>query len=99
MNTRLVLAVLRMRRQHRPRERWSRSQLEAFQASSLTELRRFAMTQSAFYRRVHRGLESSSVFPFENGKSYRSRIRSASSSRILAPASTTQRSPRSYETS
>jgi putative adenylate-forming enzyme len=58
MNTRLILAVLRMRRQHRRRERWNRSELDAFQARSLEELRRFAVKRSAFYRRLHRGLEN-----------------------------------------
>lgn len=58
MNTRLILAVLRMRREHRHRERWSRSALESFQAGALAELRRFAYERSAFYRRLHRGLEA-----------------------------------------
>jgi putative adenylate-forming enzyme len=57
VNTRLILSVLRMRREHRARERWSRSRLESFQAGALLELRRFAYERSAFYRRFHRGFE------------------------------------------
>jgi putative adenylate-forming enzyme len=57
MNTRVILAVLQMRRQHRRRERWTRSALEAFQNKALAELRSFALERSAFYRRLHRGLE------------------------------------------
>jgi len=58
MNTRLIVAALRMRREHRRRERWSRAALASFQARALSELRRFAVERSAFYRRSHRGLEN-----------------------------------------
>ena len=47
MNT---LGVLR---QH---ERWTRSQLEAYQAESLFRLREFAYARSPFYQRFHKGL-------------------------------------------
>ena len=57
MNTRLVLAVLAMRRRHRRREHWSRAELEAFQRRALAELRAFAVERSSFYRSLHRGLE------------------------------------------
>lgn len=57
VNSRLVLAVLRMRREHRRRERWSRAAVDAFQAGELAKLRQFAYERSAFYRRFHRGLE------------------------------------------
>src|SRR6266496_973926 len=57
MNARLILAVLQMRRQHRRRERWTRSAIGSFQSRSLAELRTFAVEHSAFYRRLHRGLE------------------------------------------
>jgi phenylacetate-coenzyme A ligase PaaK-like adenylate-forming protein len=61
VNSRLILAVLRMRREHRRRERWSRPALESFQAGAFAELRRFAYERSAFYRRFHRGLEDKSL--------------------------------------
>ena len=35
MNTRLVLAVLRMRRQHRRREQWTRAALQSFQPDTV----------------------------------------------------------------
>lgn len=57
MNSRLVLAVLAMRRRHRRREHWKRAELEAFQSGALAELRAFAVERSPFYRRLHRGLE------------------------------------------
>jgi hypothetical protein len=44
MNLRLVLAVLRMRRQHRRREQWTRAALESFQRQALADLRAFAVT-------------------------------------------------------
>ncbi|MDX2054630.1 MAG: hypothetical protein SFV15_19675 [Polyangiaceae bacterium] len=57
MDTRLILSVLWNRRRLRSHERWSRSELEAFQARQLERLRRFAYARSPFYRRFHRGLE------------------------------------------
>lgn len=50
--TRALAQVPRFRR----RERWSRLQLEAYQACALRRLRAFAYARSAFYRDFHRGL-------------------------------------------
>jgi putative adenylate-forming enzyme len=61
MNLRLIVDVLRMRRQHRRREHWTRSEVDAFHRRALRELRSFAVERSAFYRRIHRGLESKSL--------------------------------------
>ena len=57
MDARLILRILHGRRRLRSHERWSRSELEAFQATRLAELRRHAYARSPFYRRFHRGLE------------------------------------------
>lgn len=59
MNTRVILKVLRMRRQLRRRDRWTREQLEEHQARSLRLLRKYAYARSPFYRRFHKGLEDS----------------------------------------
>jgi putative adenylate-forming enzyme len=58
VNAVLLARILWERRRLRAHERWSRSQLEAFQARRLAELRRHAYARSSFYRRFHRGLES-----------------------------------------
>jgi phenylacetate-coenzyme A ligase PaaK-like adenylate-forming protein len=50
--------VLRKRARLRRNERWSRRELEAYQARALRDLRDHAVTRSAFYRRLHRGLET-----------------------------------------
>ena len=57
MNTRIILKVLRMRRQLRRRDRWTREQLEEHQTRSLRLLREYAYARSPFYRRFHKGLE------------------------------------------
>jgi phenylacetate-CoA ligase len=57
LEARLILSILWKRRQLRSHERWSRAQLDAFQARRLDELRRHAYARSAFYRRFHRGFE------------------------------------------
>ena len=59
MGTRLLLGILRIRRELRSHERWSRAQLQAFQKARLAELRRYAYAHSPFYQRSHRGLEAS----------------------------------------
>src|SRR5437764_15384831 len=58
VNSRLIVDVLRTRRQHRRREHWTRDELDVFQRRALAELRSFAVEHSSFYRRIHRGLES-----------------------------------------
>ncbi len=40
------------------RRRWTRAELELHQTARVSELRRFALEQSPFYRRFHRGLET-----------------------------------------
>jgi phenylacetate-coenzyme A ligase PaaK-like adenylate-forming protein len=57
VNSRLIIDVLRTRRQHRRREQWTRDELDVFQRRALGELRSFAVEHSAFYRRIHRGLD------------------------------------------
>lgn len=57
MNTRIILKVLRMRRQLRRRDRWTREQLDAHQTRSLRLLREYAYSRSPFYQRFHKGLE------------------------------------------
>ncbi|HVV85903.1 MAG TPA: hypothetical protein VHE35_22745, partial [Kofleriaceae bacterium] len=52
-----LLQVLARRRRLRRHERWSRAELALHQASALAELRRYALTRSPFYRRIHAGLE------------------------------------------
>lgn len=47
---------LRMIRQFRQHEGWTREQLEAHQARSLQLIREYAYTHSPFYQRFHRGL-------------------------------------------
>jgi phenylacetate-coenzyme A ligase PaaK-like adenylate-forming protein len=51
----LVLAVLARRRALRRRDRWTPERLRAHQDRALTELRRWAVRRSAFYRRFHAG--------------------------------------------
>lgn len=51
--------MLRMMRELdvlRRRDRWSRPQLEAYQAGALDELRAFTYEHSPFYREFHQGL-------------------------------------------
>lgn len=58
MNASLIVRILWERRRLRSHERWSRADLEAFQARRLGELRRHAYSRSPFYRRFHRGFEN-----------------------------------------
>ena len=48
-----LMNTLGILRQH---ERWTRAQLEAYQAESLRKLREFAYARSPFYQRFHKGL-------------------------------------------
>jgi len=56
MNVDLLTRVLLKRARYRRRDRWSRRELEAHQARSLSELRRWAYAMSPFYARNHAGL-------------------------------------------
>ena len=57
MDLQLMLKVLVKLRQLRRHERWTRSQLEAYQAEQLRSQRAYAYAHSPFYRQFHKGLE------------------------------------------
>ncbi len=57
MDVRTLATVLARRRILRGHDRWSRRELEVYQAGALRDLRDFAVAHSAFYARLHRGLE------------------------------------------
>ena len=57
MDIALMARVLAMRGGLRRRDRWDRAELEALRERALTELRRFAVERSPFYRRIHAGLQ------------------------------------------
>jgi putative adenylate-forming enzyme len=56
MNARITFKILRLRRQLRRRDRWTRRQLEQHQARALRLLLEHAYARSPFYRRFHAGL-------------------------------------------
>ena len=53
MNIRIMLKLLHTLEQLRKHERWTRSQLENYQAAALQELRAYAYERSPFYQRFH----------------------------------------------
>src|SRR5215813_11467902 len=55
MNTLILLQLILEHRKLRQRDRWTRQQLEAYQASGLRHLREHAYAHSSFYKRFHRG--------------------------------------------
>ena len=57
MDARTLATVLARRRVLRGHDRWSRRELEVYQAGALRDLRDFAVARSPFYARLHRGLE------------------------------------------
>jgi putative adenylate-forming enzyme len=57
MDARVLLSLLRKRRQLARHDHWSRARLETHQALALRELRTFVSARSPFYARFHRGLE------------------------------------------
>lgn len=57
MDLQLMLKLMTGLGQLRRHERWTRPQLEAYQAESLRRLRDYAYTHSPFYRQFHKGLE------------------------------------------
>ncbi len=57
MNVGQILSVLAARRRLLQHDRWPRAHLLAHQAAGLAELRAFAVSRSAFYRRLHAGLD------------------------------------------
>jgi putative adenylate-forming enzyme len=56
MKIRMMLKLLRTLRELRQHERWSREQLQRYQATALADLRRYAYERSPFYREFHKGL-------------------------------------------
>jgi putative adenylate-forming enzyme len=56
MNIRITLRLLHTLEKLRKHERWTRSQLENYQAAALQELRAYAYERSPFYQRFHKGL-------------------------------------------
>lgn len=56
MDMRIMLSMMRELGELRQRDRWSRPQIEAYQAGALNDLRAFAYKHSAFYREFHQGL-------------------------------------------
>jgi phenylacetate-CoA ligase len=58
MTPRLLTRILRNQRALRSHDRWSRRELEAYQAGALRELRDFAFTHSPFYKELHAGLSA-----------------------------------------
>lgn len=56
MDLQIMLKLMSQLGQWRQHERWTRGQLEAYQAASLHRLRDFAYARSPFYQRFHKGL-------------------------------------------
>lgn len=56
MDMQLLLKLMNNLGQMRKHEGWTRHQLEAYQAESLSRLREFAYARSPFYQRFHKGL-------------------------------------------
>jgi len=56
MDLQLILKLMNNLEQMRQHERWTRPQLQAYQAESLSRLREFAYAHSRFYQQFHKGL-------------------------------------------
>lgn len=56
MDLQLLLKIMNILGEMRKHERWTRSQLEAYQAQELLRLRKFAYAHSPFYQHFHKGL-------------------------------------------
>ncbi len=56
MNIAIMLKLLHTLEQLRKHERWTRPQLEAYQAAQLRRLREYAYMHSPFYQQFHKGL-------------------------------------------
>lgn len=56
MSIATILTVLPTLRQLRKREHWTHEQLEAHQAQTLSQLRKYVYEHAPFYQRFHRGL-------------------------------------------
>lgn len=55
MDLQILIKLMRKLAQLRQHERWTRAQLEAYQAEALQRLRAHAYTRSPFYQRLHQG--------------------------------------------
>ena len=55
MNISIMLRLLHTLEQLRKHERWTRPQLEAYQAESLRRLRDYAYARAPFYQKFHKG--------------------------------------------
>ncbi len=56
MDLQLLLKLINTLGQLRQHERWTRSQLETYQAEALGRLRTYAYARSPFYQKLHQGL-------------------------------------------
>ncbi len=56
MDIQMMLKLLRTLEDLRQHERWTRAQLEAYQATQLRYLREYAYARSPFYQKFHKGL-------------------------------------------
>jgi phenylacetate-CoA ligase len=56
MNIRIMLNLLHTLEQQRKRERWTRQQLQAYQAEQMRRLREYTYDRSPFYQKFHKGL-------------------------------------------
>ena len=56
MDLQLMFKLMTNLSQFRRHERWTRAQLEAYQAEALRRLRDYAYARSSFYRQFHKGL-------------------------------------------
>src|SRR3972149_1239493 len=61
MDPQLMLNLMRSLEQLRRHERWTRPQLETYQAEQLRRLRAHAYAHSPFYQKFHQGLEDRSL--------------------------------------
>ena len=57
MNILMLVSLLSKLRELDRHDRWTRQQLETYQAEALRRLSEYAYAHSPFYRRFHRGLE------------------------------------------
>lgn len=56
MNIRIMLKLLHTLEQQRKHERWTREQLQAYQADAVNHLREYAYARSPFYQSFHKGM-------------------------------------------
>jgi phenylacetate-coenzyme A ligase PaaK-like adenylate-forming protein len=62
MDIQIVLSVFAKMGQLRPRDQWTRQQLETYQVDALRSLRDYAYTHSPFYQRFHHGLTNAPLY-------------------------------------